>query len=173
MLHQRFGSVSILLAAVAVLGSIACTTSDRIEVVELEALELEARAREQLVHQGVDLQYFLLELGDDRVAVLALDLDDAVAHGPAGAALPLEFPGQVAELILRERQPRDDGDALSLPAPGLTPYTHVPVADRRAAGLLAAPALGRLSPAHRTGAPRVRRVDQSAVASMIARHSLT
>src|SRR5262245_40726897 len=53
------------------------------------------------------------QLFDQPIAVIALDLDAAVAARAPGAAAFLEFRGERIQFIRRQAQPRDDRDALT------------------------------------------------------------
>src|SRR5277367_2582594 len=61
---------------------------------------------------------------DDDVAMIALNFDDAVAHGTPGSATLLEPGGQGVDVGERHRQPRDRRDALPCPALDLPPHAH-------------------------------------------------
>src|SRR5271170_676526 len=60
----------------------------------------------------------------DDVAMIALNFDDAVAHGTAGSAALLEPGGQGVDVGRRHRQPRDRRDALACPALDLPSHAH-------------------------------------------------
>src|ERR1700691_669050 len=61
---------------------------------------------------------------DDDVAMIALDFDDALAHGTPGSAALLEPGGQGVHVGGRHRQPRDRRDALARPALDLPSHAH-------------------------------------------------
>ena len=65
-----------------------------------------------------------LTLGDHPVAVVALDLDDAILEGAASTALLLEFFGQQLQLIKGQRHTGDQGHALTLAPLALTTDTY-------------------------------------------------
>src|SRR5690349_18850691 len=63
----------------------------------------------------------LLELFDQSVAVVALDLDHAVLHRAASAALLLERAAQFFELRARQRHALDGAHAFATAMRGLLP----------------------------------------------------
>src|SRR5688572_613035 len=60
------------------------------------------------------------QLLDQAIAVIALDLDAAVAARAARAAAFLEFRRERVQFIRRQAEPRDDGNALALATLRLT-----------------------------------------------------
>src|SRR3954469_24376851 len=112
---------------------------------------------------ALDLQTALLEVRDDLRTMVALDLDDAVDHAPAGAAQALELAREPARLGRRSAADRRHG--LALATRGLPSHTQDSVT-RGAARLYAAgaaPAVRKwlaavLTLPHPTA---VRRVDQA------------
>src|SRR5882672_2781031 len=69
---------------------------------------------------------------DQRVAMLALDLDHACAHRATRSAALLELGGERAKLGLAQRQPADDRHDLAGAALRGAPDPHFGVADVRA-----------------------------------------
>src|SRR5215216_2838369 len=76
---------------------------------------------------------------DDRVAVLALQLDHTILRGAADAAALLQPPGELAQAVVVERHARDGGDRLAAPAGGLAPHLDRPTATRTRGGPIARP----------------------------------
>jgi len=105
--------------------------------------------------------------------MLALDLDDAIAHRAAGAALLLEFAREFLELRLCEPESRDDRYSLALTSFCLPSDTHDAVTGRGAGGLLPAPARRHRPAAFRACATGVGGVDETAIASLLAWHTIT
>src|SRR5262245_24047092 len=88
----------------------------------------------------------LLELRDDRVAVVALDLDHVVLHAAAGAAAALELAGQRTQRVLGQAERGDRRDGLAAPALRLAAHAHDAVAARRARGVHAPSSRARRRP---------------------------
>ena len=91
----------------------------------------------------------LLQLGDQQVAVVALDLNHAVAHRAAGAAFFLQRFGQLIQFFADQRHAGDDGHTLALAPLGFAADAHHSVTRRgdglrrRASALRIRPARGR------------------------------
>src|SRR5215831_4600484 len=71
------------------------------------------------------------QLGDQPIAVLALDLDAAVLHGTAGPAQALQPRGELLELHLIQRQSAHHGDTLASTPGNFPPDTHACSGGRR------------------------------------------
>src|ERR1700674_4549664 len=64
------------------------------------------------------------QFGDDCIAMIALNLNDALAHRTARAAALLELGRQRFDIGERQRQTGDGGNALSRPALDLASHAH-------------------------------------------------
>ena len=113
------------------------------------------------------------ELRHQDVPMLALDLDDAIAHRSAGAALLLEVAREFLELRLCERESRDDRYSLALPSFCLPSDAHDAVTGRASRSFLPAPTFGYGTATFGARAPDVGGVDEAAVASLLAWHTIT
>src|SRR5215831_3247673 len=71
------------------------------------------------------------QLGDQPIAVLALDLDAAILHGTAGPAQALQPGGELLELHLIQRQSAHYADALASAPGNFPPDTHARNGGRR------------------------------------------
>ena len=109
------------------------------------------------------------ELGDQPVAMVALDLDRPVPHRSPGAATALQVGGQLGQFGRVERQAGDHRHAAALAAPGLPSDPHRPRCPRApGAPVAGARAARHRAPAGGTQPPFVAGVDK-AVAAATAR----
>src|ERR1700691_5803812 len=113
-----------------------------------------------LAARSLRLPTQLVELRDDEIAMIALDLDDTLAHSAARAAALLEFGGQRLHIRGRQRQSADRGHALAGPTLGLPRHAHGGRL-RGARRALRANAVANRMPAVGTQAAESRRVDDS------------
>jgi len=72
----------------------------------------------------------LLDQGDQSIAVVTLNDDDAIFHRASGSALPLKVTRQFAQPIFVERDTRDGSHRLSFPALDLPANSHDSIAAR-------------------------------------------
>ena len=137
------------------------------------------RDKTQLIYQNAILaaseldgvaQFFQLQ--GQKLAVVALDLDDPVLDRASGPAALLELAGQGFEPVGRQGQAGDAGDALAFAALGLAGDPDNAVARRRDAGT-GAGATGRGLAAGGAHSALVRGIDQGGSAFRGYGHGVT
>lgn len=127
-----------------------------------------------------DLEAALFEFFDDRIAMVALDLDHAVLQGAARSAATLEVSGEGQQRVGIDRDVRDGRDEFAATTLRRSTYPNQPVAriegrrfvtrlDSRARSLAPAMASGFGAPARRANAPVFARIDEP-VSGVVAGH---